>query len=416
MHTIEDTLEILAGVAPRSIYIKIDLGERSLIQSLGRQVSKGIALTDRQLDLAIKKVIKYQTALDSNGVDTNRLLLDKPLRMPLREVDRTQQISFDTSLVDGSQKLVVRYTFSKKLEVVWLKVREELIKCNIQYEEDKSRKIITASELSVYYTVKEFLPLNFNIDPDVEEIFKKIEEILETREEHIPYLDFENENFVIRNSSKQCEQALSQEFNTVDENNVVKYLARVKNYEIFEKSKSAEEAINNLNIDSIVKKILTVPANRYLVSAAKYSEVELIQFVESADHWPVLVVLDENQQTFNTLKKYVDAVTPFVPADKINVFFRLTNGQKDCDEFNQYVKDNSLNNYIDEKIKLVFITKDRIPKPLVKSSWKPVTAIVSASHAFGKINAYLNNFQNVYYHNDSIVGSQKNRSIPIAEL
>ena len=58
-HTIEDAIEILAGIRPRIINIRIDYNEKNLIKSIGRQVANGTALTDRQLDLALKKIQKY---------------------------------------------------------------------------------------------------------------------------------------------------------------------------------------------------------------------------------------------------------------------------------------------------------------------------------------------------------------------
>ena len=41
--TVEDAIEILAGVRPRIINIRIDHNEKNLIKSIGRQVSNGLA-------------------------------------------------------------------------------------------------------------------------------------------------------------------------------------------------------------------------------------------------------------------------------------------------------------------------------------------------------------------------------------
>jgi serine kinase of HPr protein (carbohydrate metabolism regulator) len=97
-----------------------------------------------------------------------------------------------------------------------------------------------------------------------------------------------------------------------------------------------------------------------------------------------------------------ESFSKFVARDSINVFFRLKNEQKDFNEFNQYIKDNHLNNYIDSKTKIVFISRTRIPKPLLKADWKPSTAIITSNHDFGKLSAYLNDFSTVYYYNNSI--------------
>ncbi len=86
----------------------------------------------------------------------------------------------------------------------------------------------------------------------------------------------------------------------------------------------------------------------------------------------------------------------------MNVFFRLKNEQMGHQQFNQFVKDNHLNNYIDSTTKVVFISRNKIPKPLIKADWQPRTAIITSNHDFGKLSAYLNDFSTVYYYNNSV--------------
>ena len=80
----------------------------------------------------------------------------------------------------------------------------------------------------------------------------------------------------------------------------------------------------------------------------------------------------------------------------------MKNEQTDHQQFNQFVKDNHLNNYIDSTTKVVFILRTRIPKPLLKADWRPTTAVITSSHDFGRMAAYLNDFSTVYYYNNSI--------------
>ena len=111
---------------------------------------------------------------------------------------------------------------------------------------------------------------------------------------------------------------------------------------------------------------------------------------------------DSSKLTVLTVKKESFELSKIVPKEKINVFFRLKNEQTEYEKFNQFIKDNGLNNYIDSTTKVVFISRGRIPKPLFKADWKPTTAIITSNHDFGRMAAYLNDFSTVYYYNSSV--------------
>jgi hypothetical protein len=124
--TVEDAIEILAGVRPRIINIRIDYNEKNLIKSIGRQVSNGLALTDRQLELSLKKIKKYQENLEKNNIDVTTLLATQSLRLPLREIDRSQMILISTD--DDNKKLIsIKGTRARTFQEKWLKIQEKLV-------------------------------------------------------------------------------------------------------------------------------------------------------------------------------------------------------------------------------------------------------------------------------------------------
>ena len=90
-NTIERCLEILAGFDDVHNVDREQLksSDVNLIQSLGRQVLRGISLTDRQYDLAVVKCNDYYDLLFKFGIDKT---VFENLRMPLREIDRTKWV------------------------------------------------------------------------------------------------------------------------------------------------------------------------------------------------------------------------------------------------------------------------------------------------------------------------------------
>ena len=56
-NTVEDYLERLVGLQDDNVKYTLDSSDISILRSIGRQVFKGIALTDRQHELVKNKLI-----------------------------------------------------------------------------------------------------------------------------------------------------------------------------------------------------------------------------------------------------------------------------------------------------------------------------------------------------------------------
>lgn len=398
-HTVEDTLEILAGLTPRKVNIRLDHNERTLVSSLGRQVQKQIALTDRQLDLALKKVSKYRAGLEANGVDVFDILSTKPLRMPLREIDRVYSITLEPGNDSKSQILLLKFVFSKKIASAFDTIRNQV---DGDFKEVRSSIELQATEKNLLLVVDTFAPLEFEISEEILKIYEKIQEILKNSENLVPSIDLENDQVVVKNVSKNGLAAVTEEIQKSANASIATVVSRLKNYGIFHKSEKIIEKISSLDVDENVKRVVLTKSTRFRVPQEKYSIDDIVKIINTVDQWPVLVLLEDQKDIFEHTVTAYEAFKQFVPNDQMTVFFRLDNGQPNHDKFNQFVKDNALNNYIDSKTKVVFITKNKIPKPLVKADWHPRTAIVIANYDYGKTSAYLNDFSTVYYYNDSI--------------
>jgi predicted peroxiredoxin len=399
MITVEDTIEILSGVMPRPVNIRIDITDIKIITSLGRQLLRNVALTDRQLELSLKKIEKYRHGLEQCGIAVDEVLTLKTLRMPIRELDRTQMIYLDTDSVTNKPVIRVKYVFSKKFAEIWANVEDQL---TIHQQFDKNIKQSTYTEKNLYAIVKALSPLGFDVSDEIQEIYKKIEEILEKPENYVPYLDLENDTVVVRNVNNRCKEFLENKFEIVTDANLLEFINTAKNAGISLKSQKLVKKISEISSNDLLKKICIDSATRFRVSPNKTSVDDIASTINTLNQWPLVVVVEENAEVLDTVKAITESFSKFVPKDTINIFFRLKNEQKDFNEFNQFIKDNHLNNYIDSNTKVVFISRTRIPKPLLKADWKPSTAIITSNHDFGKLSAYLNDFSTVYYYNNSI--------------
>ena len=399
MKTVEDTIEILAGTKQRNINIRLDLTDSKIITSLGRQLSRKIALTDRQLDLSLKKIDKYRSGLEKCGVDVDEVLTLKTLKWPIREIDRTQNIYLEQDDVTKKSVIHVKYVFSKKFAEIWAEVEDNVTMCS---NTEKNIKKVTYTEKNLYTIVKHLTPLQFTIADDILEIYEKIESILEKPENFVPYLDLVEGVVSVKNANRRCQEFLDEKFKTVDDHNLLEFVDSAKIAGISLKTQKLLAKVENISPNEIVTKVCSEGATRYRLNPEEYPLTELLTAVDTLNQWPLVIVIEETTYIFEMVKLMVEELSKFIPIDKMNVFFRLKNEQNGHQQFNQFVKDNQLNNYIDSTTKVVFISRTKIPKPLLKADWRPRTAIITSNHDFGKLSAYLNDFSTVYYYNNSV--------------
>ena len=59
-------------------------------------------------------------------------------------------------------------------------------------------------------------------------------------------------------------------------------------------------------------------------------------------------------------------------------------------EFNDYIKDNQLNNSLAKSTKIVYITSKKIPKPLLTSEWESEAVLIcDNTRNYSKVDKYV---------------------------
>lgn len=399
MITIEDTLTILASGYYHRVNVRLDTADIRLLTSLKKQLAQKIPLTDRQLDLGLKKIEKYRAYLEKCNVDVDHILTVKPLKWPLRVIDRTQSVEIDTDPDTNKPIIVVKYVFSKKFAEFWAEIEEHTSTYN---RTDKGVKKIPYSEKCLHLVVQGLVKMNFTISSEVQEIYEKIEKILENPENFVPYLDYAQGTVILKNLNSKCKNVILEKFGDNYTCNIFEYIDYAKSLGITLKTQNLIKYLSENAPSVLTKKISIENSTRYRLYPETYSLEDLFSSVDTLNQWPLVIVVEENDQVLSIVSKMVDKLSKIVSKEKINVFFRLKNEQPEYEKFNQFIKDNGLNNYIDSTTKVVFISRGRIPKPLLKADWKPTTAIITSNHDFGRMSAYLNDFSTVYYYNSSV--------------
>ena len=103
------------------------------------------------------------------------------------------------------------------------------------------------------------------------------------------------------------------------------------------------------------------------------------------DRFPMLVILSKNEpekQLHSMLSYYRDILN----VEQQSVLFRLEDKNAG---FNQLVRDRKVNNWVDKTTKIVYISKDKLPKLLVNCEWKPTVALSFDSMLDKTTNTYV---------------------------
>ena len=400
--TIETAVEILTGSVPRQLNIKLDNRDRTILKSISNQISKNMALTDRQAEMLVRKIERYRGGLELNGLDVSELLEKKSTRLPIRLIDRAQTVSLVVDQDKGQEQIMVVHQKTKKFEDLWSDTRKKIQGRTI---ETFSQKIFPLNENNLNLVADILTFLDFDVSDDIAEYLEKIQKIHEESEKYQPCLDLVDENFEIKNLPSTVAEKILGNFKNFEKDDLLAVLSSLKIHKISLKSPKILEKIKKSyqgTDTSLAEKIIFSESSRLRIDPEQYDLEKFIETLILLKNQPILVILEENEHTLTQMKSLVSVFKKFLSEKEMTVFFRLASSEKNSLEFSKFVKENQLNNFIDEKIKAVFISKQRIPKPLMTAAWKPDAALMMARNDFGKISVYLNDIPNIYYYNDSV--------------
>lgn len=369
--TIEDCLEILLGFDSNYSHNfspkKEDVG---ILMSVSKQIGKGTALTDRQLDMLKLKLLEYKDIFKNLDVDVDEACSN--LRYPLRQIDRTKYVKIDNNSIK------IRFPFSKKI----IMLIEDIVRCigREHHFHQKGSHIheFTLSEQSIHQVVKRFKNKDFEIDQALLELYDRVSIMLEHASDYVPGIY----NYEIKNCHPNAKKYMLDTIGLPSKDNIHLYKDRANMLGlIYFDSQLVTNAINNCT--PLTQKIINRKKASVFINQKSYSISSIIESLFELDRFPIAVVVDEFRNNdldcidnFYTIHK---ALTNLIDNSQMSVLFRLDNNSSDNTEFNNYVKNNNLNNLVDENTKVVYI-KDKAPKFLIKNNWQPSVCLSCCSN------------------------------------
>jgi hypothetical protein len=360
---IEDLLEIAAGfhILPK---IKLETTDMTIMHSIGRQVFKGTALTDRQFALMQEKLNYYKDQFINLDLDFDFAVTQ--LRQPLREIDRSKYVQ----IVDGNEAWIkIRFPFKKSLIML---IQEISYKCeNYKHTKGSHEHFFLLNDYNIYKIISQFKDKEFVIDEYLINRYNKIKIVIDNKNDYIPYFDGEK----INNLSPSAIDLLKEEITEISKDNRLQVIDRSLRYGFLSPTKSTPT--------NVLEKIAFRSSPSLHIKPSELDLQQLLISLYDLNRFPAVILLTEKDALVQ-LDSIYKIIRNLIPHNQQSVLFRKE-GQ---DDFNTYVKDKSLNNWVDKDTKIVYINNKKVPKVLLKSDWKPITSIVFDSFTSKEINAY----------------------------
>ena len=378
IYTVEDCLEIMMGFSDILVSPPFELLERDkkILQSIGSKTFKGVGLTDKQLAV-IKKILltNYVQQFSDRGIDLIKSL--EQLRGPLRELDRSTFIKIEkVKDIPELNQVYNKGNFGIELKVIVLRFPFNMsyarlindIKKKFRYDDRyfnyNNHYLFPYEEKYVYHLIYKFKDKIKDIDPELLEVYKKLCEINEHPDQHIPGIY----DYQIRNVPNEYINHLHNNIGIPSKENLYLYQDRRQALALeFMNNSAVQESLGK--IDILSQKIALRKTFIININKNKWTLDQVIGSLNQLLRFPLLVVLNEKTALNDYHEIYSRLKLMFLNSQH-SVMFRLPNHGDNNIEFNQRIAEDRTNNLIDENTKVVYISHKRVPKPLIKSKWQ----------------------------------------------
>jgi hypothetical protein len=229
----------------------------------------------------------------------------------------------------------------------------------------------------VYNVVHSFIEKKFDIDTQLIEWYNEVKSLKENERSLYPSVI----NYTVKNVSDNGCQLIEKEIGNIDKSNILKIIDRKRRY-----------GIVTVDYDSVPAGLIGEIAFRadkeININPESFNLNSIAEATMHLDRFPLLVVIDK-EDALKQVSSVYDAFSYLVPPEKQSVLFRVETENKY--NVNDFIHERSLNNWLDTNTEIVYICKNKLPKLLLKTNWKPSAAlIITGTRSHTHVNYYVN--------------------------
>jgi len=360
--------------------------DEKVVHSLAANPSAGRGFTEKQRSLVLRLCKKYQGQLTADLGPAVTTALDFP-EFKFNLVEPALQ---EKSIKIEGKEILVKFPFSEEIVEKIRKFKAEVKVKTVEWNGDSKAWKFALEENNVLWIAQNILNDSFTVDPEFLEFSGQISEILENMENYVPTVAYEDNQYLFKNVYRTVPQPSS--------NDLIETLLLAKHYGINTWDENVEKLIKNANFSPVLTSFLEESISNK--PEFDVNENSIDQFTELFKHNVPALIIIPGYGEFFTLKTWTTWLKSQGFEEKdISVLFRLSSDTGGM--FNELVKQNNLNNPINDNTKIVFVSQ-KIPKPLIKSGieFKLIVNLGSLSGVHYSVSTYLDGRADVIRYTD----------------
>lgn len=377
-NTIEDAIQFLGGTSSVYMYsneqlptIVVNQYDMNIVKSLAVQLDRGLGFTEKQGDIGIRLVKRYEPALRKFGFDIETITFDKPFRV----IDRRRTLH-----VDGD-RVVCKSNFIADL-VNQFKKRKSPSYFAGQYDGDNKEWNFAFNEQNIDFLLNVVKGKGFTIDQTLVDINKKNKQIKTDGLKYFPLLTIQDNKFTIINSD--IPQEYLQPFNDIDDPAKAILYSKMLGVSVYDDCISKKLGHKNF------KKIFLGDHNTWTVNRKVFDRKSLLELINPSKQTMIMVSSVDRE----SLIEWIDILQNANLLNQTCITFRY----KKDKEMNDMIKEKNVNSF--DPANKILITNEKINKNFVKHDINPDVVIVdlATEPSHYKTQTYLANKSLLVYY------------------
>lgn len=384
MITVEDLIEDFIRYN-----IPLQTIDKKIIISFLSQLRAGNSFTEKQSNLAVKIIKKYHKILTAHtGKNILAFCTNPQFKYPFRITSLVKKISVLNKNVEGFLGKVIKVEFPYDQNYIELfKSKKPELGIALWNKEERAW-LFSLCEKNIKFLNYLIVTEGFQPDNEFLQYSNQLVEIVSTLSDHVPMVIIDNNFPTYKNASKYVPSMCA-----ID---IVPALFEGRRRGINTWSEEIDNYLKNYQ-NSVTVNFLRSDLQDIFYVDSKIFDISSLEDI-ILNLRPLVVVvpggseLEKTKIVFNFLKKIG------INEKNISVLFRLSS--ESGKNFNDFVKQNDLNNLVNENTEIVFVS-GKIPKPLIKSK-KFFNAVINLgfenAHYTGKM--FLDKHHNVIQYSE----------------
>lgn len=386
---IEDLIQKLEVMQGMNSY------DAKIISSFSVQCWLGTSgLTEKQAALAIKILNRYEKKLSAYLTVSVKPFLDNPTyRNPLRKINTK---TYKVSIVNHDQwgkAIKVEFPYDQ-IHIEAIRASRDKITYAI-FDREQTAWHFSLEEASIVLIKNLFKNVEVDFDENFQKYLKQVNNVLENMENFVPMLVLDNGTPKLKNVSDHTPEIKSTE--------VLPSIFEARKYGVSTWDDKIDTYLNSENVNPVTKDFLTSQMNsKFFVNSDNLpisSISDIVKYLKTC-----LIIVPADKELSKTSLVYNFLIEQGYQSNQMSVMFRLPSDSGA--EFNEFVRNNKMNNQITSETKFVFVCS-KMPKPLIKRNIN-FDLILNLGYVSPHytLQHYLRNCQNIVYYTNKQVNRE----------